>query len=252
MRLTYLGQCGFLIEAGGARIATDPYLSYFVDNNHDEGDMVWKRKYAPPCPLIDLKPDLILISHSHGDHMDPWTLGEYRAADGDAQIAAPAPECSLLYELGFARVIEARAEAAFSIAGAKITPILCAHTEPHVDGLGRFRELSYLIEADGKKLFFGGDLSLYDGLAERLIREAPDYALLPANGRDEFRTSRNIIGNTDAREAAELAAGCGTTLIPTHYDLYDVNGCPIEEIERAARDAGAKLVAPVPGLGIDL
>ena len=33
MRITYLGQCGFLIEAAGTRIVTDPYLSDYVDRN---------------------------------------------------------------------------------------------------------------------------------------------------------------------------------------------------------------------------
>lgn len=252
MHITYLGQCGFLIEMGGARIVTDPYLSDYVDKHHDDADMVWRRNYAPPCSLIDLNPDVVLLSHAHSDHMDPWTLEPYRAAGGNCTVVAPAPECERLRRMGFARVIEARAEIPFPARKANITPILCAHTEPHADACGRFHELSYFIEADGAKLFFGGDLSLYDGLVERLVREAPDYALLPANGRDEFRTSRGIIGNTDAREAAMLSAACGAALIPTHYDLYDVNGCPIETIRDAARYAGARLINLCPGVRVEL
>ena len=252
MHITYLGQCGFLIEMGGARIVTDPYLSDYADKHHDNEGVAWRRNYAPTCALIDLNPDVILISHAHNDHMDPWTLEPYRAANGNATVVAPAPECPRLYEMGFTSVVEARAEASFTVRKAKITPIMCAHTEPHADSLGRFRELSYFIEEESAKLFFGGDLSLYDGLLERLIREAPDYALLPANGRDEARTSKGIIGNTDAKEAATLAASCGAALIPTHYDLYDINGCPIETIRDAARYAGARLINLCPGVRVEL
>jgi L-ascorbate metabolism protein UlaG (beta-lactamase superfamily) len=252
MHITYLGQCGFLIEIGGARIVTDPYLSDYADRHDDNPGAAWVRNYAPPCALLDLNPDAVLISHAHNDHMDPWTLGPYRAAGGDCAVAAPAPECGRLYDMGFSNIIEARAEHAFMIRKTKITPIMCAHTEPHADEEGRFHELSYFIEADGVKLFFGGDLSLYDGLVERLVRETPDYALLPANGRDEQRTAKGIIGNTDAREAAAVAAACGAALIPTHYDLYDINGCPIETIRDAARYAGARLINLCPGVRVEL
>lgn len=252
MHITYLGQCGFLIEMGGARIVTDPYLSDYVDRQSGGSGMAWRRNYAPPCPLDELNPDVVLISHAHGDHMDPWTLEAYRGAGGDCAVVAPAPECGRLRDLGFSQVVEARAEASFEVARARITPIMCAHTEPHADDQGRFRELSYFIEADGVKLFFGGDLSLYDGLVERLVREAPDYALLPANGRDDLRTSKGIVGNTDAREAAMLSAACGAALIPTHYDLYDINGCPIDTIRDAARYAGARLINLCLGVRVEL
>ncbi|MBQ4089179.1 MAG: MBL fold metallo-hydrolase [Clostridia bacterium] len=252
MKLTNLGQCGFVIETGGAKLVTDPYLSYTVDENHYSEATPWVRLYAPPCALIDAAPDVVVISHSHDDHMDPKTLGDYRAAGGDCVIAAPAPECGKLEELGFSNIVYARAEQAFEAKGFKVTPIICAHTEPHVDDRGSFRELSYIIEAEGKKLLFGGDLSIYDGLVERVARENIDYALIPANGRDDERTANDIIGNTDAAEAAYLAAAWDCVLVPTHYDLYAINGCPAEEIIAAAEKAGAKILMPGVGETVEI
>ncbi len=78
MKCTYLGQCCFLIECGTTRIVTDPYLSDSVD----KGDLLWRRQYPAPCTLHSLKPDAVLISHAHDDHMDPVTLKRY-LADGE-------------------------------------------------------------------------------------------------------------------------------------------------------------------------
>lgn len=51
-----------------------------------------------------------------------------------------------------------------------------------------------------------------------------DLALLPINGRDYYRGSRNIVGNMNYREAAEFAATSGfETVIPLHYDLFAGN-----------------------------
>ena len=238
LRITYLGQCGFLLEGEGVTIVTDPYLSNYVDNNHDG----WKRSYEAPCDLISLKPDLILISHSHDDHMDPETLGNYRKAGGNAAIAAPAPEISLLKELGFSRIINARAEKPFHFKDVVITPIACAHTSLDMDECGRFRNLSYLIDFGTRCVFFGGDMSLYDGLSERIGVENCDILLLPCNGRDEERTNQGIIGNTTAEESASLAHDLALPFIPAHHDLYPNNGRPTEEIVKAAKDADASVI----------
>ncbi len=247
MRITYLGQCGFLIEAAGTRIVTDPYLSDYVDRNFFSPETPWRRRYPAPTALAQLKPDGVLISHSHGDHMDPWTLGAYSASGGSAVIAAPAPECALLEGLGIHPLLKARADEPFAIASAIVTPIPCAHTELHRDEAGDFRELSYFMEVDGLRLFFGGDMSLYDGLTERLEAEKPDLLLLPVNGRDDERTKKGIIGNIDEAEAASLAARLHVFYIPMHWDLYDINGCGEEAILLAARNAGAviRLMRPM-------
>ncbi len=246
LKITYLGQCCFLLEAEGVRIVTDPYLSDLVDRHHPDEPEKWTRNYAPPCALADLKPDLILISHSHTDHMDPETLGAYRQAGGDAMIAAPAPETGLLRELGFRRIVDARAEHAIFFRGITITPIACAHTELFKDEKGRFRNLSYCIDFGDWGVFFGGDMSLYDGLSERVALENCQMLLLPCNGRDEERTAAGIIGNTTAEEAAAFAAEVGAPFIPTHHDLYPGNGCPVEEILAAAEKAGAKAIVLKP------
>ena len=241
MRITYLGQCGFLIEAAETRIVTDPYLSDYVDRSFFTAKTPWRRRYPAPVTLADLKPDGVLISHSHGDHLDPWTIGRYVESGGDAPIACPAPECGLLEDLGVPRIVKARSDEPFPIGLATVTPIPCAHTELHQDESGDFHELSYFIDLDGVRLFFGGDMSLYEGLWERLEAGKPDVMLLPVNGRDDERTRNGIVGNIHEVEAAELAAKLGAIYIPMHWDLYDINGCDEGAILSAARVAGARI-----------
>ena len=245
MKITYIGQMCYLIEAGGMRIVTDPYLSYAVDSPSIA------RKYAPPATLAELAPDIIVISHGHIDHLDPHTLAPFYRLRRRSFTLGPTPLMGEITKLGGEPVpMSAPAPAqlgeSFRPGAVTITALLCAHTELHKSADGDYMELSYLIEADGKKLFFGGDMSMYDGLLESLTRLSPDVMLLPVNGSDWFRTSRGIIGNLDSNEAAELAAAVGTRVfIPGHHDLYDFNGCPNEWIEFSAK----KFAAPLKLLG---
>ncbi len=246
LKVTYLGQCGFLLDFGHTRLVTDPYLSYQVDSFATEA-VPWKRLYPPPAVLADLDPDGIVISHSHEDHMDAWTLEPYISGGGEAVIAAPAPECGLLERLNAPDIIYARAEEPFLIGGLTVTPVPCAHTELHLDEQGRFRELSYLITDGDRTVFFGGDMSLFDGLVRRIREAGPDLLLLPANGGDPERTAKGIIGNINEKEAACLAASVGAPYIPMHHDLYAVNGCDQAAVESAAAEAGARILPLKPG-----
>jgi len=61
-------------------------------------------------------------------------------------------------------------------------------------------------------------------MAERLRALAVDVALLPINGRSPEREAQELVGNLDAREAADLAADAGiATIVPMHYELFARN-----------------------------
>lgn len=246
--ITYAGQCGFLIASGDTRVVTDPYLSDSVDRDHYSEKTPWKRLYPAPYTLSELDPDIVVISHAHDDHLNPDTVKEYLSSGKEAFFVAPLPICHMLEELGVKdeKIIRARAEKVINLNGCEIFPIPCAHTELHTDENGAFFELSYIITINGKSIFFGGDMSLYDGLTERLAREKLDLLLLPCNGRDETRTNNGIIGNITEVEAAKLSADLCTPFIPMHHDLYAINCCPEEDIIDAAKAHGAKITVLKP------
>lgn len=252
MKLTYLGQMCYLIECGDLKIVTDPYLSDSVDSKDSH------RNYPPPTTLCELLPDIIVISHPHGDHLDKKSLEPFYRLRRRAFTLVPAPSAGTIRSIG-GDAVEMSAPAPaqfgkpFSLAGVSIYPLPCAHTELHTDSAGDYRELSYLIEYGNCKIFFGGDMSIYGGLVEMLADTKPDVMLLPVNGRDWFRTSRNIIGNLDSNEAAELSVICGAKLfIPGHHDLYSKNGCPNDWIEYSARKFGAPLKLLAPGESVEV
>ena len=242
VKVTYLGQCGFLLECNGIRIVTDPYLSDYVDRNFYTEETPWKRLYPAPVSLDDIRPDGIVISHAHGDHLDPWTLAPYIEKANDVLIAVPAPVADAVSKLGCRNIVHARAGKSFDIKGVTVTPVPCAHTQLHTDEYGRFCELSYLIDfGNGNVIFFGGDMSLYDGLADVIAGASPSLLLLPVNGRDDDRTGRDIIGNINAEEAAWLSKSLNVPFVPMHHDLYEINRCPEGYAQAAALAAGASV-----------
>ncbi len=241
MKITFYGQLTCLIEAAGMRIVTDPYLSNSVDSE------LGKRKYPVPITLNEIMPDIIAISHDHLDHLDPDTLVPFYRMRRRSFTLVPEPSADKIRGLGGDPVgMKAPSPAvlgdSFVLGDVKITALACAHTELHTDENGNYRELSYVIEAEGKRVFFGGDMTMYEGLLETLVELSPDVMIMPVNGRDWFRTSRNLIGNIDSNEAAELAVRAKTKMfIPGHYDMYDKNCCPVQWI----RDSAARFGAPL-------
>lgn len=223
----YLGQVGFLIKYNNKYIVIDAYLSDYVDRNCSDGNVKWIRNYPAPTDAGELDfVDYVFCTHSHFDHADPYTLSKIASINSKAKFYAPAPICSVIESYG---VEGNRVEACVCDQKIRlcddiyVTAVPAAHEELHTDENGNYKEVGYRFELGKTSLFHGGDGCPYDGLEDRL--HGCDILMLPVNGRDWYRTNVcDIIGCFDATEASLIAKNVNADmLIPTHFDLYDVN-----------------------------
>lgn len=73
MKITWLGQAGFLFETKETKILIDPYLSESCLTLSPE----CYRRMPTDESFFDIIPDVIVLTHDHLDHTDPDTLRHY-------------------------------------------------------------------------------------------------------------------------------------------------------------------------------
>jgi L-ascorbate 6-phosphate lactonase len=220
-----IGQVGVIIRLGGRILVVDPFLSGYP------GTTPWLRKFAPPISpeeLQRLDPDLILISHHHGDHMDPNSLGPLRGREG-TRIILPKAHTGLIRSWGFgdddAQLLPMNhGETVLAGEGLEITAYHAMHDTFETNEAGEHNFLGYLIKADGITIYHAGDTIGFPELPEWLREQKVDILFIPINGRDYERTATGIVGNCNYREAADIAAAAGVDLVvPVHFGMYPHN-----------------------------
>ncbi len=85
IELRYVGHATTLIRLGGTTVLTDPVLRSRI------GPL--RRHGARPGPEA-ARPDLVLISHQHRDHLDLPSLRLLDARHADRRSRAAPPGCS--------------------------------------------------------------------------------------------------------------------------------------------------------------
>ena len=171
--------------------------------------------------------DYCLCTHDHEDHLDEITVKGLASAGGKTQFIVPYPYVSLMESFGISRerVLGAKAWEKISLRGADLLPVPAAHEEFMYDDAGNHCFLGYVLCMEGGKLYHSGDTVEWQTMTEDLRPAAPDIACLPINGSDWKRKKKNIIGNLNAREAADIAEEIGADLlIPIHFDMFAGNG----------------------------
>lgn len=239
----YIGQEGYILKYQDQYFMIDAYLSDYVDRNCCREDLIWKRNYGAPVAAEELDfVDYVFCTHSHFDHADPDTLSVLAKVNKKAKYIMPAPVADVLKDYGVAEedIIYARDGEKLALGNAVVTPIPSAHEELNQDENGDFCEMGYKFEFGDVSIYHAGDCCLYDGLMERLGQVT--IMMLPVNGRDYFRLSRDVIGNMTAPEAIELSEKVGAEMmVPMHYDLYDCNCISAASFVDALKVAGAKI-----------
>ena len=232
--LTWLGQAGFLVEAGGARLLIDPFFS------EHEG-----RRFPPPSiDVYGAGVDRVLVTHEHLDHLDPESLRGIAARSAGVEVVAPAPLRDMVADLPFHGVHPGdRLDLPGGIALRVVPAVHAVHPrDGYSEGGDPPRFVGYVLDVDGVAIYHAGDTIADARVLAGLEAVRVDVALLPVNGRGFFREARDLAGNLDARDAVALAAHCGASvLVPVHWDLFEGN----TERAGAAADAAAEAGAPV-------
>jgi len=247
----WLGQAGFWLDMGGTRLLIDPYLSNSLAEKYAGTRFPHIRMMAVPVAPQDLpRPDIVLITHAHTDHMDAATLSPLRARWPETRFVVPAAEMEQARaRIGRSAQLEpVQAGDVIALGAGSITVFPAAHETRRQDAVGRDHFLGYGIALAGKRLYHSGDTIPFAGLSALLTDFAPDIALLPINGRDAARAAHGVPGNMTLDEALTLCTACRIpVLVPHHFGLFAFNTASASDLARALAHQGRpKIEVPSP------
>jgi L-ascorbate metabolism protein UlaG (beta-lactamase superfamily) len=161
--LRFVGHATVLIDVGGFRILTDPFL---------RGRLGPLERHGPLPDVKDLgEIDVVLISHGHPDHFDRASLA---AILGRPVTVVPRGLGGAIPPGAARQVIETSAGDRFDIDRVTIRAVPARHwISP---GSPRARPLGYVIDA-GTRIYFAGDTGRSPSMLD--LERAVDVALLP-------------------------------------------------------------------------
>ena len=174
--ITWIGHMTTLIRLNGKVILTDPFFSDVASPLPPFGPA---RSVPPGINIEDLPPiDVILISHSHYDHLDLPSLERLPNKD-TTTVIVPLKLGRYARDSGFKNVIELDWYDEASVDTLKITALPVIHWSKR--GLFDRNETlwaGFAIASPQKKIFFSGDLE-YGSHYKSLARYGPfDLAIL--------------------------------------------------------------------------
>ncbi len=225
-QLTWIGHASFLFTLGGKRILVDPIFAPRI------GPVA--RLTPPGLPIEELPPiDLVLITHNHRDHLDPWTISRLGAAPA---YVTPLGNGALLAKLGATKVTELDWWQSFPLGDLEITLVPARHWSMRFpwdrnDALWG----GFVVRGPEGTAYHSGDTAFFDGFAEIGRRLGPiDWAMLPIGAYEPrwFMEAQHM-GPEDAVEAARLLAA--KHLVAMHWGTFRLTDEPTAEPPIRAR-----------------
>ncbi len=234
--LRWLGQAGFELYTPELHLLIDPYLSDHLAKKYAGKEFAHQRLMPPPIPAEEIRElDYLLCSHRHSDHLDPVAVPLILANNPRAIMIAPRAEQNyIINTLGIDRArlrLSNAGEVLRLSADTSVRIIPSSHESIEVDSAGNQYYLGYILSSRGVTIYHSGDCVPYAGLSKLLRDYKVDVALLPINGRDEYRASRGVPGNMSFSEALELCEQAGiNTLICQHFGMFAFNTADMAEV----------------------
>jgi L-ascorbate metabolism protein UlaG (beta-lactamase superfamily) len=222
-----LGHATAVAELGASRVIFDPLLP-------------WRARSGG-------RVDAILVTHSHVDHLNRWSL---KAIDRDTHLVVPNGCLDIVKDLGFAKVTEVTAGDQLDINGLEVQAVPTRHDN------GRWRKgdkpecVGYVVGKDGIRLHHAGDVDfsdhkVFDDIGKQF---AIDATLLPIGGMMPvwyYRARRHLQDkgiHIDPDCALDIYERLGARMmVPVHWGTLHLRlGLPSMPRRRLAKIAGQR------------
>ena len=198
VKITWIGQAGFILKSSGASISVDPFCGQPKDSS--------KRLYETDIVKGSVHVDAVVSTHPHWDHFDPET---YRDFILPGVIIGPTSCMKALKNSDLAGKVPGltlNIGESTTVGDMTITATVAEHD---ADSIG------VVVECEGKKFYFSGDTLFTSRLLMRNSRMAPDIAFICINGK---------LGNMNYMEASLYSDVLRAKVaVPTHYDTIENN-----------------------------
>jgi len=228
LSIRWLGQAGFYLKFKDYSILIDPYLSDFLAQKYAGKEFPHQRMMPPPIDPEQIRGlDFVFCTHGHSDHMDPGTLPTLAANNPSCQFIVPKAEMTTAIERGVVdnRILAVNAGDSLRLTDEiRVDVISSAHETIKMNGNGDHYYLGYILTFKNLRIYHSGDCIPYPGLSDKLKQFNVDVALLPVNGRDNYRSNRGIPGNFSFEEATDLCRESNiANLIVHHFGMFSFN-----------------------------
>jgi len=220
MKYTYYGQSSFLLETETKKFLFDPFIS--------------QNPLAKAIDITKIEADYILVSHGHGDHVgDLISL----AKQTKATVIAIPEVIGWVMKQGVENVHPMNF-GKYTFDFGTVRMVWATHSAGLPDGSYGGNPAGFVLELEGKQIYFAGDTGLT--LEMKLLADLYklDYAILPIGG--------NYTMDVDDAVIASTYINC-SKIIGVHYDTFPVieidSKVAVESFKRAQKQLF------LPGIG---